>query len=224
MNQKNPKELEKSDNKNDSNVEIFDIEQQIEQAETDNSTKEETKVIKTPDSLEKSSNQELIEELKNIYKQLEEKDGKYNQLYSRYLRALADYENLEKRSNADKTNIIKRATENLVLKLLDLADTFEKAHKSISEKETNKLSALGEGFNAVHSQFLSILKNEGVERIQSIGEIFDPNFHEAVFVKTETDKKENTILEEVQAGYLLNSLLIRPTKVIIAKNEIKGEK
>ena len=81
-----------------------------------------------------------------------------------------------------------------------------------------------DGFQVVSNQFELIIRNEGVERIKAVGEKFDPNYHEAVYVKPVPDVEEDTVLEEVQAGYLLNSSLLRPTKVVIAKKNTKGEK
>ncbi|MCK5342525.1 MAG: nucleotide exchange factor GrpE, partial [Candidatus Heimdallarchaeota archaeon] len=77
-----------------------------------------------------------------------------------------------------------------------------------------------DGFNAVQKLFSTILKNEGIERIIAKGEKFNPNFHEVVFVKHDAKFEEDTILEEIQVGYLLNSKLLRPSKVVISKNPL----
>jgi molecular chaperone GrpE len=219
--QKNSKNTKKSD---DSNMEILDIDQQIEETESEEYQETFNEGSLNLGDSKTITDQESLLTVKELYKQLEDKDAEYEKLHSRYLRALADYENLEKRQRTEKANFIKKANEEIILKLLNLADTFEKAEKSINSAEADNLNLVKDGFQAVHKQFNSLLKNEGVERINSIGEKFDPNLHEAVFVKATPDKEEETILEEVQTGYLLNSSLIRPTKVIIAKNETKGEK
>ena len=99
--------------------------------------------------------------------------------------------------------------------MLELADTLEKAKSSFVDPSNN--IEIKEGFEAIEKQFFSILHNEGVERLECLGEKFDPAFHEAVFVRTDSGEGEDIILEEVQAGYTLNSTLLRPSKVIIAK-------
>ena len=218
MSQKNTKSNEKSE------TEIVDIDYQINEAknkgsETSDKEKSEISVLS-----ESHAEKELLDELQRLYKQLEEKDELYDKIHKRYLSALADYENLEKRTKVDRTNILKQANQRLLLKLLDLADSFDKAERSMSSGESVTLDSVIEGDKAVRKQFDTILRNEGVEKIEAIGEKFDPNFHEVVFVKSDSDSEEDTILEEVQVGYLLNSRLIRPTKVVLAKKIIKGEK
>ncbi|UCE15037.1 MAG: nucleotide exchange factor GrpE [Candidatus Heimdallarchaeota archaeon] len=216
--------MDQKKSKNDeSKTEIVDIDYQIEEAAnedhtTSNKTNSENSV------LSKGINRsELLDEVQGLYKKLEEKDEQYDKIHRKYLRALADYENLDKRTKANHATIVRQANERLLLKFFDLADSFEKAEKSITSKESINLDSVIEGFRAIHKQFKTILKNEGVEKVAAIGEKFDPNFHEVVFAKPDPDSKEDTILEEVQVGYLLNSRLLRPTKVVVAKNDTKGE-
>ncbi|MFX1282257.1 MAG: nucleotide exchange factor GrpE [Promethearchaeota archaeon] len=210
-------------NSNKIEEEIVDIDYQIEETENETNLKTAAKKDSTPNLVEDNTKKELIDELKRVYTQLEEKDEFYEKTHQKYLRALADYENLEKRTRTERARIVKEANERLLLKLVDLADSFEKAEIDMSSKEKSSHHSVIEGFQSVRKQFNTILKNEGVERIQAIGEKFDPNFHEVVFVKSNPDTEEDIILEEVQIGYLLNSKVLRPTKVVIAKNVTQGE-
>ncbi len=111
---------------------------------------------------------------------------------------------------------MKNANEKTLIKLLDLADSFEKGRKML-ETDASSAESYKEGFLAIEQQFFSILKGEGVEKVKTIGEKFDPAFHEVISVRSDPDKEENTIVEEIQAGYLQNSKLLRPSKVIITK-------
>ncbi|UCG90690.1 MAG: nucleotide exchange factor GrpE [Candidatus Heimdallarchaeota archaeon] len=217
MSQKNPK------NSNESEEEIVDIDYQIEETENVTTPKTENKKSSLSGSAEDITNRELLDELEQVYKQLEEKDELFDKTHKRYLRALADYENLEKRTRTERARIVKQANERLLLKLVNLAESFEKAEVDMSNQEGVTLDSVIEGFQAVRKQFNTILKNEGVERIQAIGEKFDPNFHEVVYTKPNSDTEEDIILEEVQIGYLLNSKVLRPTKVVVAKNITQGE-
>jgi molecular chaperone GrpE len=201
----------KTETPDNSESEFFDIDEQIEQAE--NIPGEEAS-----ESVERSSGP-LMEEIKELYEKLEEKDSEVNKLHQRYLRALADYENLSKRSRAEQTRLLKQANEKLLLKLLDIANSFQKAEASWSKDPLDSEEILV-GFQSIQKQFLSFLKNEGVTVIQATGEKFDPNFHEAVHVRSSPDVEEDTILEEIETGYLLNSSLLRPAKVIIAKQNL----
>ena len=132
------------------------------------------------------------------------------------MRALADYENLSKRTKSERIRLLKSANEDLIKKFLELADSFEKGKASFSESTVN-LDVVKDGFNAIESQFFTILKNEGIERIACLGEKFDPSLHEVILVKSDSSVEEDTILTEVQAGYRMYSVLLRPSKVIIAK-------
>ena len=218
MNQKKP------ENSNESKEDIVDIDYQIETAEDETPQKAEAKEVSFSVKTEKSKNKELYEELKRVYKELEEKDELYDKAQKNYMRALADYENLEKRTHKEQARIVKQANERLLLKLVDLADSFKKAEAEITANKSATHETLIDGFQAVYKQFKTILKNEGVEKIPALGKKFDPNFHEVVFVKHNSDTEEDIILEEVQIGYLLNSLVLRPTKVIVSKPKIEGEK
>lgn len=194
------------DNDRDEN-EIMDIEEQIM-----NSGIEPEKLV--PDH--KSGKTNLQEEISRLQKELEDKIEENEKLKGHHLRALADYENLSKRTKAERVRLLKLANEDLIKKFLELADSFEKGKDSFSES-TITLDVVKDGFNAIESQFFTILKNEGIERIACLGEKFDPSLHEVILVKSDSSVEEDTILTEVQAGYRMNSVLLRPSKVIIAK-------
>ena len=211
-------------NSNEIEQEIVDVDYQIEEADTETLPKVKDKKAVNSGLTEDTSKKKLFNELERVYKQLEEKDEQYNKIHERYLRALADYENLEKRTRTERARIVKQANERLLLKLVDLADSFEKAEADLSIGEPATTDSMIKGFQAVHQQFKTILKNEEVERISAIGEKFDPNFHEVVFAKPDSNTEDDTILEEVQIGYLLNSKVLRPTKVVVAKTKTEGEK
>ncbi len=191
---------------NDENS-IIDIEEQIMQSETEPqetvSDRNTTKV-------------NVQDEITRLQKELKEKNEENKKLKSQHLRALADYENLNKRTKAERLKLLKSANADLITKFLDLADSIEKGTDSFSLNSVT-LDVVKEGFKAIESQFFTILKNENIERITCIGEKFDPSLHEVILVRSDSSVEEDTILEEIQAGYKLNSVLLRPSKVIIAK-------
>jgi molecular chaperone GrpE len=198
------------------NSDIYDIDKQINESESTTSQPESNNESKASRSVEYATNQDTDEIIKKLQIKLEEQEKLNQKNKDRYLRALADYENLEKRTKTERSRLLKNATFNLVIKLLDFSDTLEKAKSSFFDPEI-KLDVLKDGFLAIEKQFLTILKNEGVEKLDSLGSKFDPNFHEVVSVRTDSGEEDNIILEEVQPGYILNSSLLRPSKVIIAK-------
>ena len=209
-------------NQNNNEINFVDIDEQIEKADTMNSELvNDVQVEKTTTPLSENV-EELQAMIESLQKALEEKEKEKQKAYDRYLRALADYENLSKRAQSEKTTILKNANANLITKFLDLADSFDKAKVSYFDISTDS-EVLKEGLQAIEQQFYKLLKNEGVEKINCIGEKFDPAFHEAVFVRPEAGVGDDIILEEIQAGYLQNNVLLRPSKVIISKNSNKGE-
>lgn len=128
-------------------------------------------------------------------------------------RALADYDNLQKRIEADKDQIINFSKIIILSKFLAVLDTFEKIEKEC--KEANP--GLREGIDLTLDQFKKVLESEGVEEIKTDGE-FDPRFHEAVdIVAGEVDNK---IVEVVGKGYSLGEKIIRPAKVRVSKKDL----
>jgi molecular chaperone GrpE len=117
-------------------------------------------------------------------------------------RALADYQNLERRISEEKRIWIQSANKDLVAKLLPVLDNLFLAQNHIQD----------EGLNLSIQKFLDILSAEGVERIKTKGEEFDPNTMECVTVQ---EGEENKVLEEVRAGFVMNETVLRPAQVIV---------
>lgn len=146
-------------------------------------------------------------------KQLEER---VNDLEAQLKRAVADYHNLEKRVAEGRSELTNWAATELVKKLLPVLDHLEKATEGASEEE--KQSGWYQGVEMSIKQFKDILKSEGLEEIVIEGE-FDPALHEAVDTKIGENGK---ILEVAQKGFTLNGKIIRPTKVVVGKEENKN--
>ncbi len=123
----------------------------------------------------------------------------------------AEFENYKKRIEREKQDLIKYASQNLIIKLLPVVDSFESALKN--HKDKNKFL---EGMKLVFSQFYSTLEKEGLKQINPLNEKFDPYKHE-VMMHEKSDKPNTTITEVLQKGYLLNDKVIRHAKVKIAK-------
>lgn len=120
----------------------------------------------------------------------------------KYKRALADYQNLEKRVAFQRRELIISASRNVIERLLPVLDTLELASMH-TEDQGMKMSI---------QQFLDVLKAEGVEKIEAKGKKFDPVHMEAVGTQPGDEGK---VLEEARAGYLLNDKLLRPAQVIV---------
>ncbi|HET7713325.1 MAG TPA: nucleotide exchange factor GrpE [Patescibacteria group bacterium] len=135
----------------------------------------------------------------------ETKDKKNNQsgeLEEKYLRALADYQNLEKRVEREKDNFVKFANTVLILKMLPILDNLERAGAHLKDQ----------GIDLVIKQFKEALSSEGVTEIRPAGSDFDPELHEAV---EKVSGEEDKVIDIVQSGYKMGDKVIRPAKVTV---------
>lgn len=139
-------------------------------------------------------------------KRLEKEVG---QLEERWKRALADYQNLEKRVDAQRQTIIAFASAQLLDKILPVLDELELCAAHIEDK----------GLGMVISKFREVLKSEGVEEIEVKGENFDPETMDAAEV---APGPKNKVMEVVLKGYRLHDKILRPAKVKVGDGEGKG--
>lgn len=160
--------------------------------------------------LEKMTKSQLIEKLGEI-----QKDAEKN--YDLYLRSQAELDNIKKRFQKEKEGLIKFANDSLIKQLLPVVDSLEKA--LAHSEEDSSLGAIREGIELTMKELMNTLKNAGVEEIQSVGQPFDPNFHEAMFEKDDDSVESGTVLDELQKGYLLNQRLLRPSLVSVSKRK-----
>ncbi|MDY6851099.1 MAG: nucleotide exchange factor GrpE [Thermodesulfobacteriota bacterium] len=133
----------------------------------------------------------------------------------RFLRTQADMENMKKRLDREKADFVKFANEGLLRDLLPVLDNLERALKHADS--TSGGQGLKEGLQLTIDDFVNVFKKFGVKAISALGEKFDPNFHEAVMQREDPDIDDNTVLEVIQRGYLLNDRLLRPSMVVVSK-------
>jgi molecular chaperone GrpE len=134
-----------------------------------------------------------------------------------YLRLAAEFDNFRKRTRRDLADIIRSANESLVLQLLDVLDNFERAIKSREENVDSE--AYSKGVTLVYDKLMGILTNAGLKRFESVGQPFDPRFHEALMQVEAPDKEPETVALEMQPGYMLNDKVIRHAKVGVVKGQ-----
>ncbi|MGA1047142.1 MAG: nucleotide exchange factor GrpE [Minisyncoccia bacterium] len=159
----------------------------------------------------KDQSNELMD-LDQLIEQLKEESA-YN--LAGWQRAQADYQNLKKESTQSSIDSIRLANKALIENLIPVFDNFELAIKHLPKdlQDNNWV----QGVVYIHKQLQDILIAEGVEIVDPIGNIFDPNIHEAVDITEIQDQsKKNTIIEVLQVGYKLNGNLIRSARVKVA--------
>lgn len=127
-------------------------------------------------------------------------------------RLQADFTNYRNRQEKEKKDIYKYASESLITKLLSVIDNLERALKEVQEE-----SPFTKGIELVRDDLMNILKNEGLEMIDSDGQLFDANLHHAVFMEESKEVESEHIIETFQKGYTLNSKVIRPAMVKVSK-------
>jgi molecular chaperone GrpE len=132
-------------------------------------------------------------------------------LDDRYKRALADLDNFRKRSAREVERRVSEATDAIVLDWLQVADSIERAMAADPE------SGVTEGLQAVAEQIAATLAREGVERIGTPGERFDPERHEAVDVRMMPDVEDQTVVDIARSGYARGDRVLRPAQVVVAR-------
>jgi molecular chaperone GrpE len=142
------------------------------------------------------------------------------QSYDKYLRVAAEFDNFKKRSAKENEEFKKYANEVLVKALLSVVDNLERAIKSVKEEGCD-IQTLLKGVELTHNEILKILNQYQVKKIDALGEMFDPNFHQAMMQEISDEHPDNTVLQELQKGYTLHNRLLRPAMVIVSKTTEK---
>jgi molecular chaperone GrpE len=153
------------------------------------------------------------QEIEDLKKKLEEKEKEATANYDKYLRSVADFDNYKKRAARDKADIIKYCNENIIKDILPFMDSLDRA----LEHDTGDVQAFKNGIVLIQEQLFACLKKHGVEKIDTAGQDFDPNFHEALMQMESDQHEDNKIVSEMEKGYLLNGRLLRPSRVCVCK-------
>lgn len=169
--------------------------------------KNENKIKNGEELIEKQDELEEIEE----DSELEQLKLRVEQAENSHRRALADYQNLQKRVSDQRSELILSANRDLLLRILSVLDTLVLANQHVEN----------EGLKVAINQFLDVLKSEGVTRIKTEGAEFNPHTMECVAVvedpSASSGQAENKIIEEMRAGYMLNDKVLRPAQVKVGK-------
>lgn len=148
-------------------------------------------------------------ELDQLRHQVEEQQDKY-------LRLSAEFDNYRKRTMKEKAELIKNGGEKAISAILPILDDLERAMKAGDAHE--EVQAMREGIELIYQKFLKILSQQGVQVIETAGQPFDTDFHEAIaLVPAPSEDQKGKILDCVQTGYKLNDKVIRHAKVVVAQ-------
>ena len=173
---------------------------------------EEAEEFFDPETADRADLLEKYRELEDQLRQAEE----------RVLRTAADAENFKRRLQREKEEQIRYANETFMRQLLPVIDNLERALQH-SATAPNQESLL-EGVNMTLKGFIETLSRFGCTVLETIGKTFDPNFHEAVSQEESSKVEPNTVLKELQKGYMLKERLLRPAMVIVSKPASEAER
>ena len=194
-----------TEEKNEVEVEVEEVTTEVVEEEIEISKKEEKKIDKI---IEKK----LKERMKNIEAEIAEEVAKETlALKDKMLRNQAEQENFKRRSSEELSRYLKYSSQGIATKLIDVVDNFERAVnvETPDEATQNYLK----GFKMIFDQFMSILEQEDVKVIETVGTEFDPKIHQAVMQDNNPDFESGIVTQELQKGYMLKDRVLRASMV-----------
>ncbi|OGU35064.1 MAG: nucleotide exchange factor GrpE [Ignavibacteria bacterium GWB2_35_6b] len=193
-------------------------EQKEKSAEAEEQKKEDNKIEiefaegkKEPEEIADEDNNkegELISKTEKLQKEVED-------LNDRLLRRAAEFENYKRRTENEFQNFLKYAGEAIIIEILPVYDDLGRSLNHVDEE--NSKESLAKGLKMVYDKFSKILEDKGVKKIDSKGHEFDFNFHEALLQKPTNEFPPNTVIEELEPGYMYKDKVIKHAKVIVSK-------
>ena len=155
----------------------------------------------------------------DLSKLLELEKQKTLQFEEKLKHVLADFQNLSRKTQNDIEIGINSKINEFILDFLKIYDDFIRAKEVISESKIN-----ADGLNSILKNMESLMEKYNVKPIDALGEIFDPNFHEAISIISDPSLDDNTITKEIRKGYISHEKILRPTLVEISKKENDDKK
>ena len=147
-------------------------------------------------------------------KKLEEITEKYNEVNDKYLRLYSEFDNYRKRTNKEKLDLLKSASQEVIVDLLPILDDFDRAKKAMEDHGVDDETV--KGIELIYNKFYNILSQKGLEPMNSVGKDFDTDYHEAITnIPAPTKDLVGKVVDVIEKGYLLNGKIIRFAKVVV---------
>lgn len=141
-----------------------------------------------------------------------------DELFDRLLRTTAEFDNYRKRTDRERRDMSDYLTMDIVRDMLPVVDDLERALLAVEGKESNpELAAYHQGLTLIHKQLIAQLRKRGVEPLEVVGQMFDPEWHESVGSDPADGRPEDQITAELRRGYKLGGKLVRAAMVKVAK-------
>ena len=178
----------------------------------------EEKVSKKKVSEEKDK-VKIVDHLKEMETRLESVEQEAKEAHDRFLRVSAEFENYKKRSVREMDEFRKFANESLIREMLTVVDNLERALNS-SNNDNQANSHIAEGVDMTLKEILKVFEKFNVKPIEALGKPFDPNFHQAAMREETNERPENTVLNELEKGYMIHDRLLRPAMVVVSMPKV----
>lgn len=159
--------------------------------------------------------EEHDQEIETLQQELEEARTKADEYLDGWQRSRAEFTNYKKRIDREQQQVYQTAAGTVIRHFLGVVDDLDRALKNRPTESEG--AAWAAGIELIYRKLLSILENEGVTPIQAEGEMFDPNFHEAVTSDESSEHESGQIIEVLQQGYMLGEKVLRPAMVRVAR-------
>ncbi|WP_019536088.1 nucleotide exchange factor GrpE [Paenibacillus ginsengihumi] len=153
-------------------------------------------------------------EVDALRQELEQAKKQADENYQRYVRTQADFDNFRKRTQKEREEFAQYASAKLLEQLLPVIDNFERA--IAASKDGKDYDALAKGVDMIFRQFVQVLESEGLKAMETVGQPFNPDYHQAVMQVESEEHEEGTIVEELQKGYTLKDRVLRPAMVKVS--------
>ena len=205
MNNKEKNDQQETKEKIEKEVMVENNDENLEESNTTENDEPQKAADSAEEESEESEQEKLQEEIRTL------KEDK--------IRVLAEMENLRKRFDREKIDSIKYGSVNFARDILSPGDNLERALSAINQEEDHPQSIknLIEGLKMVQKEFSSALEKNGISKINSMNEKFDPNLHQAMMEVERDDLDEGIVVQEIQTGYMMHDRLLRPAMVGVSK-------
>ena len=159
-----------------------------------------------------ADNSARLEQLEREHSSLREE---HETLRSQYMRIAADFDNFRKRQSRDQDDLKLQLTCSTLSEILPVVDNFERARQQLNP-EGEEAQALHRSYQGLYKQLVDVLKQQGVARMEVVGQEFDPNLHEAVLREESSEYAEDVVCEELQRGYHRDGRVLRHAMVKVS--------
>ncbi|MCF8347202.1 MAG: nucleotide exchange factor GrpE [Bacteroidales bacterium] len=182
--------------------------------EADNSNQDEQGQDHAAEDKKPSAKKSSKHKKDKAEKEIEALEEKNQELNDKYLRLYSEFDNYRKRTQKERLELLKNASQDIITELLPVLDDFDRAMKSFSVGQNNEESL--KGIELIYNKLLNSLTQKGLEPMNAMGKDFDTDFHEAITnIPAADESQKGKVVDVIQKGYLLNGKIIRFAKVVV---------